>query len=179
MSGMRAYSQSPGIAVYTGLTSIYAKDRQVTEKGELHYGWLVGADARIIEGDLYFIVGGQYINTSLHSSSKPDFFKNNNFNIVGGRLGLGFNIAHIGDFGVIRSKILGSINFISKYPDGGLDIDGYRELNNSFMGILTGLGYTMGILEFDLEYQYGIFNAFYKQPDTKFNGFTLTAGIHF
>ncbi|MCZ2102036.1 MAG: hypothetical protein LC107_10925 [Chitinophagales bacterium] len=178
-SSLTIYGQSPGVALYTGLTGVYSSDRQVTDKGDLHYGWLVGADARIVEGDLYFIIGGQYIKKSLHSTSSPSFFKDNDFTVLAGRLGLGFNILHIGNYGVLRSKVLGSVNFVSKSPDNGLNIDGYKELNNSYMGILTGLGYTLGIFELDLEYQHGIFNAFYKQPDTKFNGFTLTAGVHF
>ena len=61
----KAYGQSPGVVVYTGLTSLYSDDRNVTRKGEMHYGWLVGADARLVEGSLYFLVGGQYIKTSL------------------------------------------------------------------------------------------------------------------
>lgn len=175
----KAYGQSPGVVVYTGLTSLYSDDRNVTRKGEMHYGWLVGADARLVEGSLYFLVGGQYIITSLQSTSKASFFKNNDWTVFSGRFGLGFDLFYLKNGGAIRSKILGSINFSSKSPEGGLNIDGYRELNNSYMGIVTGLGYTWGVLDFDLEYQYGIFNAFYEQPDTKLDGFTLMFGLHF
>lgn len=173
------YSQSPGLSVHTGLTAIKSSDHNVTEKGQMHYGWLAGVDARLVEGNLYFIIGGQYINTSIYSSKSPEFFKNRDFSIISGRFGLGFNIVRFSNDFVLRSKVLGSINFVSKSPEKGLDIDGYRELNNSFMGVTSGLGCTLGIFDIDLEYQYGIFNAFYKQADTKFNGITLTAGVYF
>lgn len=172
-------AQSPGVVVYTGLSSMYTSDRQVTTKGEMHYGWLVGADARLVEGGLYFLIGGQFIKSSLHSSKKPEFFKKRDFNVISGRLGLGFNLVRFNNGGTLRSKVLGSINFINDAPEGGLYIDGYRDLNNAYLGVLSGLGYTWGIWDIDFEYQYGIFNAFYKQPDTKFNGYTFTAGLHF
>jgi hypothetical protein len=173
------YGQSPGLSVYTGLTAMRSGDRVVTAKGELHYGWLVGADGRLVEGDLYFLMGGQYIKTSLHSSKSMDFFKKRDFNIVSGRFGLGFNIARLSEKVVLRSKVIGSVNFIVKAPEDGLHIDGYRELNTSYMGIASGIGFTLGIMDIDLEYQYGIFNAFYQSPDTKFNGITLTGGVYF
>ena len=34
-------------------------------------------------------------------------------------------------------------------------------------------------IDIDLEYQYGIMNAIYKKPDTKFGFITLMAGFHF
>jgi hypothetical protein len=71
-----ATGQAPGLVIQTGITTSYSKDANITSGKGLHYGWMVGADARILEGDLYFLIGGQYHKTSLKSSTSPDFFKN-------------------------------------------------------------------------------------------------------
>ena len=48
-------AQSPGLVIQAGLTAAYCKDKNVTKSKEGHYGWMLGADARVLEGDLYFI----------------------------------------------------------------------------------------------------------------------------
>lgn len=174
-----SYAQSPGLALQTGVLAMHSKDKVVNPSGGLNYGWLVGADARILEGDLYFMLGAQYIQTSIFSDSKPNFFSKNDWSLVAGRLGLGFNILHLGQSMTLRSKLLGSINYTLDSPDNGLNIDGYKVLNESTLGILSGLGLTYKIIDIDFEYQYPIFNTFYKQPSSKFNVYSLTAGIHF
>ena len=65
--------QAPGLVIQGGVTSTFSKDPFITNDGEAHYGWLVGADARILDGDLYFVVGGQYSNTSLGLQVIPIF----------------------------------------------------------------------------------------------------------
>ncbi|MBL0098864.1 MAG: hypothetical protein IPP49_01465 [Saprospiraceae bacterium] len=76
---LNVFSQAPGLVVQTGLTAAYSKDGNVTKANQGHYGWMVGADARILDGDLYFIVGGQYHQTSLASTASPSFFSKNDF----------------------------------------------------------------------------------------------------
>jgi hypothetical protein len=171
--------QAPGVVIQTGLTTMYSKDPVITKSGEAHYGWMVGADARILDGGLYFIVGGQYVNTSLRSSSNPEFTRKRDWKILNGRCGLGFDILRLSEKSAIRSKILASVNFTMDAPSGGLGIDGYRLLNDSSLGAVTGLGVTLGLFDIDLEYQYGILNAYNKQPNSKFSGLTLMAGFHF
>lgn len=173
------FGQAPGIVVQAGVSTMYAKDGNVTLKNEAHYGWVVGADARLLDGDLYFIIGGHFHSTSLMSSSSPDFFKNNDWKILMTRLGLGFNLVKFSERFVLRSKAIGSINFIVDAPSKGLDISGYDKINDSFLGIGTGLGLTMGSFDLDLDFQYGVINAYYKQPKTTFDGFTLMFGVHF
>ncbi len=172
-------SQSPGLVIQAGLTEAYSKDKNVTKSKEGHYGWMFGADARILEGDLYFILGGQYHQTSVKSSGSADFFKSNDWKILMGRFGFGFNIIKFADNLAIRSKILGSLNYVMDAPTGGLNIDGYREINDSYLGIVSGLGVTIGSLDIDLDFQYGTINAFRFKPETKFNSWTLMTGFHF
>jgi hypothetical protein len=179
MVSIKAKSQAPGLVLQTGLTSLYSKDPNITKDGEMHYGWMVGADARILEGNMYFIVGAQYISTSLRSSTDPEFFRKRDWTMLNGRCGLGFNILRLSEKLALRSKILGSINFTMDSPKGGLGVDGYRALNDSSLGAVTGLGVTLGMFDLDLEYQYGILNAYNLQPKSTFDGFTLMAGFHF
>lgn len=70
-----SYTQTQGLVIQTGLTSGFSKDNNVTKSGEAHYGWMVGADARILEGGMYFIIGGQYHQTSLISTKRQIFQK--------------------------------------------------------------------------------------------------------
>lgn len=174
-----AFSQAPGVVIQTGLSAAYSKDSKVTKGGEAHYGWMVGADARLLDGDIYFLVGGQYHSTNLRSTDKLNFFNDKDWTIIMGRLGLGFNLLHLSDRMSIRSKILGSINFSQESPKGGLEIDGYRTVNDSFMGATTGIGITLGAFDLDLEYQYGFINAYYQQSKSTFDFWTLCFGFHF
>jgi hypothetical protein len=175
----KSSSQAPGLVIQSGLTTMYSKDPVITKDGEAHYGWMVGADARILEGSMYFIMGAQYVNTSLRSSSNPEFTRKRDWKMMNGRCGLGFNFLRLSESFALRSKILATVNFTLDAPSGALGIDGYRTLNDSSLGAVTGLGITWGMFDFDLEYQYGILNAYNKQPNSTFDGFTLMAGFHF
>ncbi len=55
-SMVNAKGQAPGIVIQSGLTAAYSKDFKITKGNEMHYGWMVGADARLLEGDMYFII---------------------------------------------------------------------------------------------------------------------------
>jgi hypothetical protein len=170
--------QFQGIVVQGGLSSAFSKDPIVTPNGHGHYGWTVGADARLLDGDLYFIIGGQYHSTSLIGTSTPNPFGKNDWSYTVGRFGLGFSLWRISERITLRSKALIAINFINKYPSVGLPV-GYDRINDSFAGVGSGLGLTVGKLEFDLDYQHGILTAFFEKPDTKFNIFSLTGGFRF
>ena len=172
-------AQSPGLVIQTGMSTAYAKDGNITFKNQAHYGYFIGADARIIEGSMYFIIGGQYHATSLGSTSDPTFFTNNDWNILMGRLGLGFDIIKFSDNLALRSKLLGSINFNLDSPENALNKQGYDTLNDSFLGATTGVGVTIGFIDIDLDFQYGFINAYTKQPKSTFDFWTLGDGVHF
>lgn len=176
---MLSFSQSPGLVIQTGLTTAYAKDFNITNNKGMHFGWMVGADGRLLDGDLYFIIGGQFHKTSLRSSTTPDFFKNNDWTLIHGRCGIGFNIFRINEKMSLRSKVLGSVNFLFDAPANALNIPGYTKLNDSFLGAATGIGITLGSIDLDLEFQYGIINAYNEQPKSTFDIWTLMAGFHF
>lgn len=170
--------QSPGLVIQAGLSASYSKDANITKAKQGHFGWMIGADARILEGDLYFLIGGQFHKTNLMSTSSLEFFKND-WSVAMGRAGFGFNLLHISERVVIRSKLLGSVNFILDAPEKGQNIPGYTELNDSYLGAVTGLGLTLGSFDFDLDFQYGFVNAYFMQPKSTFDSWTFMAGFHF
>lgn len=171
--------QAPGLVVQAGLTTAYAKNSVMTKANQAHYGWMVGADARLLDSDLYFIIGGQYHSSSFFSTSAPNFFGKNDLKVAMGRAGIGFNVLRFSEKMSLRSKIVGSINYILDAPDNGYGVPGFTEINDAYAGGATGVGLTIGKLDLDLEFQYGFINAVYKQPNSTFDIWTLMAGFHF
>lgn len=173
------YAQNPGVVIQTGLSMGYPKDGAILQKGAANYGVMVGADARILDGGLYFLIGGQYHALSIATSKSPEFFSNNNWRVMMGRFGVGFSLAQLNSNTWLRSKILCSLNFNLDTPEGALNIPDYTAVNDTFLGLTTGIGITKGIWDLDLEYQYGLVNAYFGKPDTKFDFWTLMFGINF
>lgn len=172
-------AQAPGLVIQSGLSMLYSKDTNITLPNQAHYGYMIGADARLLDGDLYFIIGGQYHSTSLASTGSPSFFSGHDWKIMMTRMGVGFNVLRLTEKLSIRSKALISINFTLDSPSGGLNIPNYEKVNDSFLGIGTGLGITLGAIDLDLDYQYGFINAYNKQSKSTFDAWTLMAGFHF
>ncbi len=167
-----------GASIQVGPMIAFSPDKNVTSSGNLHYGWTAGIDARLMGDGMYFILGAQYQNMSLASTSSPDFFKND-FSVLGGRGGLGFTIVRLSHKSSIRTKALASFNFIMNAPNNALNKPGYDLLNDSYLGAVTGIGLTMGALDFDIEYQHGFINAYNKQPKSTINNISLLVGFNF
>lgn len=170
--------QAPGLVVQAGLSSAFSQDDNVTPSGQGHYGWVIGADARLLDGNLYFIMGGQYHRLNLNAISGPNPFGGKDWGVMTGRFGIGFNFLRLHERLALRSKLLCSINFNQDFDQAKL-VAPYNKLNDSFLGVGTGLGVTLGKLEFDLDYQYGLLNAYNKQSESKFNMLSITAGFRF
>lgn len=170
-----------GISLQAGLTYGFSPEPVLTASGQGNYGWCVSADARLFGGDMYFLLGGQYHKTSLFSSDKLNFF-NTDMDVAMGRMGMGFTVARLGYKSFLRTKILASINFILNSPDpkpyfpNAISPAG---INDSYLGGVTGIGWTKGILDLDLEFQYGFLNAVFGQSKSTFNYFTLLCGVNF
>ncbi len=174
----KVQGQFQGLVVQAGYSAAFSKDINVTPSGQGHYGWTVGADARLLDGDLYFIMGGHYHSTNIVSSTSPNPFGKHDWGYVVGRFGMGFSLWRISEKVAIRSKLLGCINFNSKIPSSGF-ISGYEKINDSFAGVGSGLGLTLGKLEIDLDYQYPILNTYFEKPDSKMTILSLVGGIRF
>ncbi len=171
-----------GANAYVGLGVASTKDNNVTADGEQHSGYIVGLDARLAGEDMYFIIGGQYATISMFSEESLSFFSSENkLSMIKGRIGVGFGLASFSESIKLRSKILGSFDMIMDNDDTGRpdNLVGYDKINDGYLGLVSGLGLDIGIFTVDLEYEYSVLNVFFEQDDTKYNYFTLTAGVRF
>jgi len=169
-----------GMSVYSGISAAFSQDLNITPSGFGHYGYFVGADFRLHSGDLYFAGGGRYYFTSLIAEESASFFRNTEtYRYISARFGFGFNIKHFGYNTRLRSKLFGVFNFAGTAPDNMIDTPGYQRLNDSSGGVVTGLGMDIGAVTLDLEYQFGLINAFQDQQDSKFNVMSFAVGLFF
>ncbi len=173
-----------GINLYAGPSMAFSKDNIVTGSGEAHYGYVIGANARLNSDDMYFLFTGEY--------GTMDFVSNKSFNFIGGddlsymkaKVGLGFDVIKISQNFLFRTKLQGSLMFVNNYNNDLLKLpkyinNGYVEVNDGIAGIATCAGVTLGILTIDLEYEHGLFNIFKTKKDSKLNFINLSAGVRF
>lgn len=142
-------------------------------------GPTIGADARLLGDDLYFLIGGSY---SIQGG-QGEFFSTDvesGFSMTSARIGIGFRIFRITRKISLRSKVAGSIHFINDLETAENPATGTKYIpNDSFAGGLTGLGVDIGALTIDIDYEYGLINAINKQAEATVDFITVTAGFKF
>jgi hypothetical protein len=175
--GVHTSAQS-GLVLQGGLYSMFSPDPNVTKEGQGHYGWTAGVEARLLDGGLFFIMGGRYTKTTLLSTSSIDPFSGRKVAVTDGRFGVGFIVFRLSERVYLRSKILCNINFLGS-TDEKNPTPGYEKINDSFLGATSGIGLTIRNLEFDLDYQHGFLNAYTGQKESTFNTISLVGGIRF
>ncbi len=170
-----------GMHVYAGVAVDKNADVNVTPEGTAHYGYVIGADARLMGGGMYFLIGMQYADISLLAQDSPSFFSNEgSMKILKGRGGLGFTLYGDEQDFKVRAKVLGSLDYYYIYPAELIAGNGaYTKLNDATLGVLGGVGVEFKGITFDIEYEYNLINAYNKQPETKFNTLNFTAGFFF
>lgn len=141
--------------------------------GQAQTGFVIGADARLNEGKMYFVVGLQYHKISEIPQSEFRLFPDNTYNILKFRVGLGYDLIQLGDLFTIRGKTLASIDMISGVSDN------LRPYNDGVAGVILGLGFDLLVFTFDVELEKGLFNAINKVPDTKIDFVNFTVGMIF
>ena len=173
-----AQAQS-GLNVYTGLSSATNKSEIITPEGFAHNGYHIGADARLIEGNMYFVVGGQYhVLNYISSADSPYISFDSKMKWLKLRIGLGYNLITINSNIAITAKTLGTINVISSFPS---DLAGapYDNYNTGTAGAVLGLGLDIYSFTLNVEYEKGFFNAVNMVPGTEFDFLTLSIGFRF
>lgn len=168
-------SAQSGLQFYGGLSSANNNDLLITPDGHSHSGFHLGADARLVDGKMYFILGGQYHKISFLSSPEKSYFSvDEGFNWMKLRVGLGFNLFQITDNINFRAKSLISFNFISQVPT---DIAApYSNYNGGTVGGVLGIGFDIYNFTIDAEYEKGFFKAVNMVDGTEFNFFTFSLG---
>ncbi|MFM2395274.1 MAG: hypothetical protein RLZZ546_3257 [Bacteroidota bacterium] len=179
-----AKSQST-ISIYTGLTYGKSPDKTVTPTGTGHYGYLVGSNLILFDDGLHFLFTGEYGKMNLLPEKEMIFFKRKHLSFVRAKGGIGFDLYKFNAKARLRSKLQGNVFYVYRF-DGTLkdatpaQIEtGYTTLNEAVGGLSTGLGFTYGKLDIDIEYEKGYFNIYYEKLNSKFDFITLTTGVRF
>lgn len=172
-------TQPGGMRAYTGITTMTNQDSEVNPEGQSYTGYHIGADGRLMSGTMSFLVGVRY---TVVSSSPLESFKvfghDSQISVMNGRVGLGYNIISFGELFKIRTKALASFDLILLTKGEPVVTPGYI-LNDGWLGGVTGLGFDIGPFVIDVEYEFGVLNAYYKKPASRFNSLSLSAGFFF
>lgn len=175
------HSQSiGGVSLYTGISAFYNEDPVINAAGDGQYGYLIGFDSRLNSGNMYFSLGGRYINTSLVPENSMSFFSNaEDYKLAELRAGFGFNLINFNRHTRLRSKVMGSVMMALNSPSDRVDIEGYEVINDSWGGVVTGIGLDFGPMTADFEFHKGLVNVYKGQSDSRLNAFALTVGVFF
>jgi hypothetical protein len=181
LSCIQTYAQS-GLTFYTGYSYAISPDKVMTPSGNSHTGYTVGLTARLNEDPMYFMFTGEYGVFNLTASDKIASVKNKNLAYTKGKFGLGFDVAKLGTNTTLRSKFQGNILVIYKVSQNIVPIDSppdnkYILLNEAIAGLSSGIGLTYKHLDFDFEYEHGLYNIYYGKKNTTMNFFNFTVGI--
>ncbi len=172
-------AQNGGMRAYTGITTMTNQDTKVNPEGQTYSGYHIGADGRLMSGTMSFLVGVRYtVVSSGPQESIKIFGHDSQISVTNGRVGLGYNIISFGELFKIRTKALASFDLIL-FTKGEPSVPVDYILNDGWLGGVTGLGFDIGPFVLDFEYEFGVLNAYYKKPASKFNSFSLSAGFFF
>ena len=169
-----------GVSLYTGVSAFYNQDPAINAGGNGQYGYLIGFDSRLNSGNMYFSLGGRYIVTSLVPENSMSFFSNaEDYKLAELRAGFGFNLINFNRHTRLRSKVMGSVMMAMNSPSDRVDIEGYEVVNDSWGGVVTGIGLDFGPLTADFEFHKGLVNVYKGQSDSRLNAYAITVGIFF
>ena len=172
-------AQLGGMRAYVGITTMTNQDSKVNPDGQTYSGYHIGADGRLMSGTMSFLIGGRYSAVSRFPlESLKIFGHDSNISIFNGRVGLGYNIISFSEIYKIRTKALASFDIVLATSGQPINISDYK-LNDGWFGGVTGLGFDLGPVIIDIEYEFGILNAYNKKPDSKFNSLTVSTGFFF
>lgn len=174
-----AIGQAGGIRIYTGITTMSNQDEIMNSDGKAHTGYHFGADARLMSGGMAFLLGGRF--TSVSAEPIDGFALSGHestLSIINGRVGLDFSIITLAPSIRIRSKALASFDMVVG-ETGELQRPFGHKLNDGWLGLVSGLGADLGPATVDLEFNFGLINAYNQVSGSTFNSFTFSAGFFF
>jgi hypothetical protein len=174
-----------GMTIYAGPSFGFSPDKVVTAGGEGHFGYVIGAHARLNSDFMYFMLTGEYGTFDLVGNNKWNFVGGDDLKYIKGKVGLGFDLKRLSSKMVLRSKLQGSLLFVNDYDDNWIKNDtrlatnGYTTINEGMAGVATCVGLTIGSLDLDLEYEQGLYNLYTGHKASKIHFINLTAGFRF
>jgi hypothetical protein len=181
----QVYAQEAGLNIYAGPSAMFSRDKIVTKKGEGHYGYVIGANARLNSDFMYFLFSGEYGTFDFLSSKSLKIVGGNDLTYMKGKIGLGFDVVKLGRRTHLRTKFQGNIMFVNNFDQSllektaSLKNNGYTNVNDGIGGLSTGIGISKGAMTLDLEYEYGLFNFFYEKEESKLDFLNLVMGVRF
>jgi len=182
-AGMRLYG---GLSVNMNESEVLMSDGPTT-------GYHIGADMRLNEGGMYFVLGGRFTNTGYTTNENLYRGENPQLQVINVRIGLGYTLFSITDKIKIRAKTLGSIDYAFNEPvrkntapaavaEGISEIatgfEEYRGLNST-ASLVAGLGVSVGAITFDVEYGFGLFNQISNNKGTVPSTLSASVGFFF
>lgn len=172
-------AQLGGMRIYAGTTSLVNNDQIANPPGHSHSGYHIGADGRLMSGTMAFLVGLRY--TSVSKRAIRDFKLSGHpstLGVLNGRVGLDLSLYSFTSFARIRTKALASFDVILTETGNANPPPGFI-LNDGWFGVVTGLGADIGPAIIDIEYEFGILNAYNMKKGSTFNSLTFSIGFFF
>lgn len=167
-------SSAQGINIHFGTSS--ATNKFLTPDGFSNSGFVLGADVRLNEGNMYFYGGVQYHKLGFTPTESFSLFPEDpSFNFLKFRVGLGYNLFDINDNMIVfRGKTLASFDIINGVPETSL-----ITFNDGVAGLVLGLGVDVFMITLDVEYEIGFFNAVNQIKETSYSFINFTTGVIF
>lgn len=169
-------SSQAGLQLYGGLTSATNKSTTITPEGSSHNGWHIGADARLNQGKMYFLMGLQYHKIDLLPTSDniltTETYK---YSWTKVRVGLGYKVIEFSDHIFLRGHTLVSLNLINGVTnDAGPTV--YTDYNAGTAGANLGLGLDIYNFTLTAAYEIGFFNLGNMLEGSEMDFLTLSVG---
>jgi len=171
-----SYAQA-GIEFHGGITSADNNNTLITPEGDNHQGWHIGADARLNQGKMYFVVGLQYHTIDFLPSSSEVVLveEDTQYNWTKLRVGLGYQVIRFSDKVFLRGHTLASFNLVNGVPtDAGPNI--ITNYNSSTAGANLGLGLDIFNFTLTASYEIGFFNLANMLEESEMNFLTFSLG---
>lgn len=170
------YAQA-GLEFHGGITSANNNNTLITPEGDNHQGWHIGADARLNQGKMYFIVGLQYHTIDFLPSSSEVILadEDTQYNWTKLRVGLGYQVINFSDKVFLRGHTLASINLVNGIPTNAAP-DIITNYNSSTAGANLGLGLDIFNFALTASYEIGFFNLGNMLEGSEMNFLTFSLG---
>lgn len=172
--------QSQNIFVHAGALMGHNNLKELSPDGFPHVGKRLGLDLSVNKGNIYLLVGGQYMKYEFNPTiEKKGLDFNSPHQEMKARLGVGVNIVSIPKIFKLRVKAMGALHYADVDNTNIVIPSPYTELNKTYLGADFGVGINISVVTLDIEYEKGLSNVIDKTEDSKFNIWSMTAGLSF
>lgn len=145
-----------------------------------HIGYRAGLDFSLNKGNIYLLSGLHYMQYDLNPTRNSSIMNHiAPLQSVKGRLGAGLNVVKISNVFALRTKVMGSVQYVNNKAKGLTIPDPYAQMNEIFMGIDAGVGISLYVFTLDIEYEKGITSAVQDAENSTFDFIYLTVGLSF